>query len=147
MTDTTRLADTEVKEFVDRWYQLLDTHAPVEQLLPLLADDELEMRLPETTTHGHAGFKQWYDTVVNRFFDEVHALKELAVDTGGDEARVRLVVNWQAKIWNPPAAKSEWIGFDAGQTWTMRRSATTGRPEILLYSVDSFVPMEGSATL
>ena len=33
---------------------------------------------------------------------------------------MKLVVNWQAKVWNPPDAKSKWLGMDACQTWVVR---------------------------
>ena len=32
---------------------------------------------------------------------------------------MKLVVNWQAKVWNPPDAKSKWLGMDARQTWVV----------------------------
>jgi hypothetical protein len=147
MTDLKPMTDAEVRQFVEEWYRLLDVHAPVDRLLPLLADADLEMRLPEVTSYGHDGFKQWYAKVTNRFFDEVHTIKELEMTDQGDRPTLRVVVNWQAKIWNPPAAKSEWVGFDAGQTWVLSRSTDTGKPVIVQYSVDTFDPMEGSATL
>ena len=37
---------------------------------------------------------------------------------------MKLVVNWQAKVWNPPNAKSKWLGMDARQTWVVTRSGT-----------------------
>jgi SnoaL-like domain len=141
MTDE-QLTDEELWSYADRWYKLLDVHAPVEEILPLLADDELEMVFPEATVHGHDGFKGWYDAVTNRFFDEVHTLKEVT-SAGGD---VKVVVNWQAKIWNPPAPKSEWLGFDAYQTWRVRRG-TDGQPQLTRYVVDELAPMPGSASL
>jgi len=142
------LEQAEVKRLVERWYlELLDTHAPVEELLPCLAGDELEMRFPEETTHGQEEFKRWYARIVNTFFDEVHTIKELEVTTGGDQATVKVLVNWQAHTWDPPAAKSQWLGFDAGQTWLVKRSPTTQQPMVVTYIVDTFVPMEGSTGL
>ena len=44
------------------------------------------------------------------------------------EADVKLVVNWQAKVWNPPDAKSKWLGMDARQTWVVARSERRARP-------------------
>src|SRR5919198_3623882 len=73
------LLESEVKQLVDTWYAKLDVHAPVEELLQLLADDGLEMRLPEVTLHGHAEFIQWYERVIRTFFDEIHAMKELHI--------------------------------------------------------------------
>jgi ketosteroid isomerase-like protein len=148
MADSAPLQEDEVKRFVERWYlELLDSHAAAEALLECLADDELEMRFPEETARGHEGFKRWYDRIVNTFFDEVHTIKELSVSTDGDRAEVKVLVNWQAHTWAPPAPKSQWLGFDAGQTWIVKRSPTTQKPVVVTYIVDTFVPMEGSTTL
>jgi len=147
MASPAPLTEAELKQFVDDWYHLLDVHAPVEEVLPLLADDDLELVLPEVTERGYDGFKRWYEKVTNRFFDEVHTLKELDVSTNGDKGTIKLVVNWQCKIWDPPAPKSQWLGFNAGQTWEMRRSPRSGKPEIVRYVVDTFDPMPGSSGL
>ncbi len=147
MTDLAPLTEAECKQFVDDWYQLLDVHAPVEDVLPLLADEELKLVFPEVTEYKHAGFRTWYEKVTNLFFDEVHNLVELNITPAGDHADVKLLVNWQCKIWNPPAAKSEWLGFNAGQTWVLKRSPKTEKPMIVTYTVDTFDPMEGSGSL
>ena len=148
MTDAAPLEEAEVRRFVERWYlELLDHHAPAEDLLACLADDGLEMRFPEETVHGHDGFRRWYERIVNTFFDEVHAIRELEVSTEGGRAKVNVLVNWQAHTWTPPAARSQWLGFDAGQTWVVERSPATGQPVVLSYIVDTFVPMEGSSGL
>jgi hypothetical protein len=160
MSHMPALLESEVKQLVDTWYAKLDAHAPVEELLPLLADDGLEMRLPEVTLHGHAEFIQWYERVIRTFFDEIHTMKELHItlsgtpsekDVGVDgslmQAQVQLVVNWQAHRWNPPAAKSEWLGFDASQSWVVQRLPNTGKAVVVTYTVDALTPMEGSVSL
>jgi hypothetical protein len=58
-----------------------------------------------------------------------------------------VVVNWQARRWKPPAAHSQWIGYDAYQTWEMARSPSTGKPVIVRYVVDELRPMPGSPAL
>jgi len=138
------LTEAEIRQFAEDWYRKLDVHVPLVELLPLLADDGLEMVFPEATEKGHAGFEHWYERVIRIFFDEVHTVKEV---NGSDPSNVKVVVNWQAKVWNPPDAKSKWLGFDAYQTWIVRRSATTGKPELVKYVVDSLAAMEGSASL
>jgi hypothetical protein len=160
MSHLPALLESEVKQLVDTWYAKLDAHAPVEELLPLLADDGLEMKLPEVTLHGHAEFIQWYERVIRTFFDEIHAMKELHItltgapretDVGVDgslmQAQVQLIVNWQARRWRPPAAKSEWLGFDAKQRWVVQRLPNIGKPVVVAYTVDALTPMEGSVLL
>jgi hypothetical protein len=160
MSHMTPLLKSEVKQLVDTWYAKLDVHAPVEELLPLLADDGLEMNLPEVTLHGHTEFIQWYERVIRTFFDEIHTMRELHIalseppgetdlEVGGSstQAQVQLVVNWQARRWNPPAAKSEWLNFDAEQRWVVQRLPKTGKPVVVTYIVDALTPLEGSVSL
>jgi hypothetical protein len=141
------LTNLEVNELVYHWYKKLDVHAPVEEVIPLLSADNLEMRFPEATLKSIGEFKDWYKRVTHLFFDEIHDMKMLNIELEGDMARVKLVVNWQARIWNPPAAKTKWLGFDAIQTWTVKRDSGSGNAVIATYAVDALVPMEGSASL
>jgi hypothetical protein len=145
--DLQPLTEAEVRELVEVWYKKLDVHAPMVECLPMLAEDELEMHFPEGMLKGQGAFEGWFQTVIRIFFDEIHTLKELNIDLDGDTANVKLVVNWQARRWKAPAANSEWLGFDAYQTWVVKRSAKSGRAVITNYVVDSLDPMEGSVAL
>jgi hypothetical protein len=62
-------------------------------------------------------------------------------------ASVEVVVNWQAKVWNPPEPKSKFLGFDAYQTWEVVRSPESGKAVIKRYVVDDLAAMPGSTTL
>ena len=46
-TATAPLTEPEIRRAVDVWFAKLDVHAPTEEMLPLLADDTLEMQFPE----------------------------------------------------------------------------------------------------
>lgn len=135
-----------ITELVADWYKKLDVHAPMVELLPMLADDELEMIFPEITVYGYAGFEGWFQRVIRLFFDEVHTLKNVEVDVQGDSATVSVVVQWEASVWNAPEASSKRIVADAYQTWTVK-AGPTGAPIITRYVVDDFRYHEGSATL
>jgi ketosteroid isomerase-like protein len=140
--------ESELRSYAIDWFAALDRHADVETMLPLLADEELEMHFPEGVQKGHAGFRNWYHTVTSRFFDEVHELKQFAVTRSNSTgAEVTLVVNWQARIWDPPEPRSIWIGFDARQTWELRGSAANGGLKMTRYIVDALDPMAGSPSL
>jgi hypothetical protein len=143
----TTLSESEVKQFVDDWYLKLDVHAPISEVLPLLAGETLEMQLPETTLHGLDEFQIWYDGVIHTFFDEVHIMQTLSITTEVDQANVQLVVRWEASRWNAPAAKSERLAFDATQRWVVVRSPQTQQPAILTYIVDSLTPLPGFPSL
>lgn len=141
------LTKEEIADLADRWYKALDVHAPIEELYGMLLDEGNEMLWPEGPTHGHAEFKGWYDRVTRLFFDEVHTITKVESRIDGDSAEVEVVVNWQAKTWNPPEPKSKWLGFDAYQTWVVVRSPETGAPVIKRYAVDKLDPMAGSESL
>src|SRR5256885_2883740 len=94
-----------IRNMVADWYSALDRHVDLSEALTYLVDDGLEMRFPEVTSRGHDGFSDWYKAVTNRFFDEVHTVTSVDFNSlSADFASVKVVVNWQAKIWNPPAA-------------------------------------------
>lgn len=142
------LTEAEVHQFAIDWYRKLDVHAPIENYIPLFAEERLEMQFPEGTFKGFEGFKSWYESVTGIFFDEVHTLKKVQLITVSEEkANVKIVVGWEASIWNPPAAKSERVVLDAYQTWVVKRSSKTKKPVILTYIVDSMKYAEGSAKL
>jgi ketosteroid isomerase-like protein len=140
--------ESQLRSYAADWFTALDRHADVETLLPLLADQELEMHFPEGVQKGHAGFRTWYRTVTSRFFDEVHDLKQFAVTrSDSTSAEVRLIVNWQAKIWDPPRPRSTCIGFNASQTWELRNSPANGGLKMTRYIVNALDPMPGFPSL
>jgi hypothetical protein len=143
----TMLTESEVRQFVDEWYQKLDVHAPITEVLPLLVGETSVMRLPETTLHGLDEFKAWYDGVIHTFFDEVHTLNTLDITIDRDRADVQLVVRWEASRWRAPAPKSERLAFDATQRWVVVRSPATQKPAIATYIVDSLIPLPGFPNL
>ena len=141
------LTADEISAFAADWYRKLDVHAPMIELLPMLADDDLEMKFPEATLKGQAQFESWYQGVIRIFFDEVHNVKEVTSEIDGEQANVKVVVGWEASVWKPPAANSERIVLDAYQTWIVKRCGATGKPVIATYTVDELKYAEGSAKL
>jgi hypothetical protein len=145
-TDAAPLAAAEVHELAAKWYKKLDVHAPLVELLPLV-DEDAEMKFPEATLRGKAEFESWYERVIRIFFDEVHTLKTVEVTPTDAGADVKIVVRWEASVWNPPAARSQRIKLDAYQTWKVRRSPIGNRPVIATYIVDELKYDADSATL
>lgn len=141
---------TLTKEAIEKlavdWYRKLDVHAPMVEVLPMLADEGLEMVFPEATVYGYAGFEGWFQRVIRIFFDEVHTVKSVESDIQGDTANVKVVVQWEASVWNAPEAYSKRIKLDAYQTWTVKDNGS-GQPIITRYTVDDLKYHEGSATL
>lgn len=144
---STPLTETEIQAFAAKWYRLLDVHAPLVDVLPLLSDSP-EMVFPEVTISGLAGFEGWFNRVVRIFFDEVHIVKSVSavVNAAGDEAKVKVIVDWAASTWTPPEATSKRIHLDADQDWIVRRTPA-GEIVITKYIVNSLSYYPGSAKL
>jgi hypothetical protein len=140
------LTQQSIQTLAEAWYKKLDVHAPMVELLPLLADKELEMVFPEATVYGYAGFEGWFQRVIRIFFDEVHTVKEVSSEISGDTASVKVVVQWEASVWNAPEANSKRIMLDAYQTWEVKQ-LTDERIVITKYTVDKLQYAEGSASL
>jgi len=132
----------EVQELVYTWFRKLTYKAPADELAALLSTDGLEMEFPDDTMRNHAEFKEWLKKVTHLFFDQVHEIKFLAIDLDGDRAAVKLIVNWQARTWDPPAAFSEWTGAYVHQTWSVKRDEQSGRAVIVTYKVGQFDEMK-----
>lgn len=146
-SETSDITIVEVYELAQTWYENLDVHAPLEELIPLLAPEGLEMIFPEGAIEGLEGFKQWYDRVIHLFFDEVHTLTNVTAFPKTGYTEVKVAVKWEASRWNAPAPQSERIVAEAYQTWRVVRSPSTGKPVILTYVVDSLEYENGSARL
>jgi hypothetical protein len=143
MQENKPLTTFEVKELVYYWFKKLTDHEPIEEMLQMLNTKKLEMSFPDTAIRSEEDFRSWYKTVTNLFFDQVHELKMLDIVINGDKADVKLVVNWQARTWEPPAGYSKWEGVYAHQTWLIEKNSNTGKPVISTYIVDKFEPMAG----
>ncbi|KIZ16587.1 nuclear transport factor 2 family protein [Streptomyces natalensis] len=141
------LTEETVRALAERWYAALDRHDDLDEMKTFVVDDGLVMRFPEGTFRGHVGFAKWYVAVSHRFFDEEHKVTGTRVVVDGSEARVHVRVNWQARMWNPPSARSEWLGFDARQTWTVVAGHSGPTPLIKTYICNALEPMPGSAAL
>ncbi len=114
----------EIKGFVHAWFRLLDDHAPVEECIEMLASDGLEMYFPDATVSNLAMFKEWYDGVINLFFDENYCDVQLGEpQISGEQAELDVVVRWQASWLEPGTAESKRVNLVATQKWRVRRSS------------------------
>ncbi|GHB57614.1 nuclear transport factor 2 family protein [Persicitalea jodogahamensis] len=140
------LTQESIEKLAKDWYRKLDVHAPMVEVLPMLIDDGLEMVFPEATVYGYAGFEGWFQRVIRIFFDEVHTVKTVEPVIDGDTATVRVVVKWEASVWNAPDAESKRITLDAFQTWEVK-AGPNDTVLITKYTVDGLEYYEGSAEL
>jgi hypothetical protein len=147
MAELAPLNEAEVRQFVGDWYRALDVHVPPEEAFAMTAPEGLMFKIPEGVFNGREGFSEIYHNWTHTFFDEVHTVKEVQFSPNGQQADLKVVVNWQGRVWNAPAAKSEKLNFDAYQTWVVERSTETNKPVIKSYIVDELKPMPGAPNL
>jgi hypothetical protein len=133
-------SEAEVRRLADTWFAALNDKAELKPMLDLLAASGLVMKFPEGTFKGTDGFKAWRKNVRNLFFDQSHTITGFMVHPEGKQARVSVEVRWEASTWKPPAARSEKIVANAGQTWIVVRGPE-GRAVIKSYAVDTFTPL------
>ena len=81
----------------------------------------------------------WYKGIIYTFFDEVHTLEKCDIQLSSDDATatVNLLGEWDASRWKAPVPKSERLMMAPDQTWTIVRSAESGKAVILTYVVNS----------
>ena len=150
MTEQASPTEKQIYAFVAAWFRALDFHVPIEEAVAFLADRDLHVQFPDGDIRDFASFKEWYDRVTNRFFDENHNVQSVQADISGDQAVVNIVVGWQASWWEPPTAKSKRVSMDATQRWTVRRSTKNRYGlEIVTYNatVEPFKYAPGFASL
>ncbi len=100
MADLAPLDEAEVRQFVADWYHALDVHVPPDEALAMVAEEGLEFHIPEGIFRGQEGFSEVYHNWTHTFFDEVHTLRDVQVSPNGLQANLKVVVNWQGKVWN-----------------------------------------------
>lgn len=128
----------EVKNLVYTWFRKITNKAPVEELLEMLSSDTLLMTFPEQTLKSHDEFKEWYAEVTGKYFDQVHALELLDVELYNEVAQVKLIVNWQTLLWEPPEPFSRMESYDIYQVWEV--VFEEGKPVIAEYDVKEVLP-------
>lgn len=142
MIATAPLTDEEIRALATEWFTGLNEHRPMVEMLSLLAEDGLRMVFPESTLTSLVEFESWYQGVIRLFFDQEHIIREIRSRIRDGEADVDITVIWKASQWVPPAATSTRTVMRAEQTWTIKRSAATGKPVISVYVVKGLAPVD-----
>ena len=119
--------------FAQTWFDLLSEHAPVEKLLPYVADEGLEMEFPERTLRSHADFVDWYGAVGEAFAEQSHVLDELSPH----EVGVELTVVWRAL----QVADGTRLAMRVNQEWQLERTTAAPERRIVTYRVVDMTPL------
>lgn len=127
------LSQAEIDSFVQTWFQGLNEHIDVERMLPLVADDGLEMVFPEQTLRSHADFRSWYAAVGENFTDQDHDVEAVTSRPQDDGVALDVTVVWRAV----QTADGAPLAMRAQQSWFLDRSPATAAPRIVTYHVHS----------
>lgn len=127
------LTDEELLQFGKIWFNKLNKHAKVEELLKMVSDTQLEMIFPEQTIRNSEDFRSWYDAVGENYYDQDHTIEKFAIEIS-DGAKIDVVVVWRAK----QKADGVSLAVRVRQTWIITQSITSRQPVISNYVVHSF---------
>lgn len=126
----------DVAAFVQHWYDILSSHEPVEDLLPHVIDDGLEMAFPERTLRSHADFRDWYAAVGESFGPQSHIVEKLRTHEHDGLVDVEVTVVWTAKNLSDGSVSA--LRID--QTWQLVREGVDGALRIRTYHVGALNP-------
>ncbi len=135
MAATDLTGDVVTAEFVQQWYDLLSTHEPVEKLLALVSDTDLEMVFPPDILRSHDDFRRWYKAVGEANRDQSHTVERLDTRRQGDTVNVDVTVLWQTT----QTSDGVRIRRRVQQQWRLRELAG-GRLVIVNYQIGELVP-------
>ena len=134
----------EIEKFIREFYAKADDSAPLVWFLPYVEDDFHMVWTPTCQFDGQVGFEEFYRNLTGNLFDRKHEVHDINIEVDGDTAKVSFVIHLTAHVWHPPLPRSIHAENEAGFSWEMRRSATTGNTVITNYFLTSVKFPEGS---
>jgi hypothetical protein len=102
------LTEEEVKQLVLTFWKWQEEKAHLVDLMEVTAPD-LEISMGEFAWHGYRGLEDHQMGSKDQFFDQHFEPRSISVELSGEEATVKSEVQWNARHWTFPAAKSQEI--------------------------------------
>jgi hypothetical protein len=136
------LTEQEVEQLILTFWKMQEGKARVVELMEVTAPD-LEISMGEFAWHGYKGLEDHQMGSKAQFFDQKFEPRSISVEVSGVEAKVKSEVQWNARHWTSPAAKSQEVRAIYNHTWIVRRSPDTGKPVVVLNHVDHMRYVEG----
>lgn len=135
------LTESMVRNLVTNWYRGTTDHVPVAELEIMLADD-VTMKYPgsEEPFTGIAAFRNWYADVLEKYFDETHAVERWDISIDDGRADVVVVVRWERRSWRTGDALSSYAAYLSRQRFRIERSPEDGRVFIREKHAETFEP-------
>src|SRR5215213_9645241 len=120
MNDRGTYVQNRILTFIYFVFSLYDRRVPVSEILPLIAETDLEMIFPSfQKIISHEGFTSWYNSggIISNSYN-VKVLSATQNDTNSYE--VKLYVSWQARTNEGVKSMStfqKWLIIDGGDYW------------------------------
>jgi len=121
---------------------MLEEKAHLEDLIEVTTPD-IEIRMVEFAWRGYRELEGHQMGSKTQFSRQHFESKSISVELSGNEVTVKSEVQWNARRWTFPAAKSEEIKAIYTHTWKVRRSPESGRAVVALNHVDHMRYVEG----
>jgi hypothetical protein len=145
MSNLAPLTETDVRDLAVEFYRLVDGHAPVEEFIPILSEENLKIVLPNVEITSIEEFRAWHGRMIRGFFDGSHTIYDVEVVSATDEeVKAKVVLIWNARVWDPPSPKSEPISMLTYASYVIRRSPKTQKPVVVTYCLDAVKHAVGS---
>jgi hypothetical protein len=138
------LSEEEVQQLILTFWKMQEQKAHLVDLMEVTAPD-LEISMGEFAWHGYRGLDEHQMGSKAQFFDQHFEPRSISVELSGEEATVKSEVQWNARHWRFPAAKSQEIKAIYSHTWRVRRSPETGKAVVVLNHVEHMRYVEGFA--
>ena len=127
------LSNEKIHGFVKTWFDQLSRHAPVEELLPMIADTGLKMKFPDKTILNQGDFCDWYREIGKTYSNQEHILEKVNIKNQFVSAKVNISVIWKAQKKSDGSS----VVARASQSWKLIRLPLTNKLAILEYIVHS----------
>lgn len=134
----------EIFEFILEWFSLINNHEPVRKLTDKLNADDFELKFPEKTITNTEEFCDWYNTVTNKYFDQVHNVKNIDIEISEEKADIILMLNWEARSWEPTNPYSCYTNCEIIQSWILVKDPSKNKPAIKKYIVNYLKEQKGA---
>jgi hypothetical protein len=127
------LTEEQITQFGRSWFDKLNRHIDVEDIIKMVSDTSLEIVFPEKTIRNYDDFRDWYSTVGKTYYDQDHTIEKFDIQIS-DAAKIDVVVVWRAKQFSDDKS----LAVRVTQTWVVTKSLTSGMPVITNYKVNTF---------
>jgi hypothetical protein len=114
--------ENDMKAFAYQVFSVFDRHPEFAQISVLFADDDLDMRLPETRIASQMDLEKWYAGIGTKYQSNLHVIERLSVSIPAkSDYRIDLVVQWQALAkdgkFTTQRMHQQWKVVDGGGYW------------------------------